>query len=152
MPFDLAGFGEEMLKLSVAVALETRLAIEEACVIVEHEAKRVIGTYDYGWVPLAQATIDDRSRQGFNPDEPLLRTGELRDSIQHTVIGLDGYVGSDNMKAVWQELGTKTIPPRSFLMGAAQHKVGEVVEKTGLAINAVMTGRKPVWEWAIGTP
>lgn len=150
MPFDLAGFGEELMKLSIEVALETHIALHEATAIVQKEAKRVIGTYDYGWVPLAQATVDDRVRQGYTPDDPLERTGELRESILRTVIGHEGFVGSDNMKAVWQELGTKTIPPRSFLAGAAKHKMEEIVNKTGLAIEATMIGRKPVWEWTIG--
>jgi hypothetical protein len=31
-------------------------ALEKACVIIETEAKHVLGTYEYGWPPLADAT------------------------------------------------------------------------------------------------
>jgi hypothetical protein len=55
-------------------------ALKKACEMIRDEAKRVIGTYDYGWPPLAPATIPDRTRLGYAPDEPLLRTGELREA------------------------------------------------------------------------
>ena len=109
-------------------------ALEHAAVIVETEAKRVIGTHDYNWPPLEQATID-RKKHG---DTPLLETGEMRDSIEHTVhqseIEHVAYIGSNNDKAVWQELGTSKIPPRSFLAGAAHHKIDEVLEVIGLHV------------------
>lgn len=38
--------------------------------IVEREAKRVIGTYDYDWAPLAESTKDERASLGFPEDEP----------------------------------------------------------------------------------
>jgi phage gpG-like protein len=97
-------------------------ALEKAAVIVETEAKRVIGSYEYGWPPLAASTVE---RKGA--DTPLLETGELRDSIEHNVDGLVANIGSNNMKAVWHELGTSRVPPRSFLVQAAVHKEKEVV-------------------------
>jgi phage gpG-like protein len=57
-------------------------------------------------------------KQGIFADEPLLRTGELRESIEKHVERHEAVVGSDSKVAVAQELGTTTIPPRSFL-GAA---------------------------------
>ena len=116
-------------------------ALEAACVVIEEEAKRVIGTYDYGWPPLAPSTIADRVSKGFTPDDPLLRTGAMRDSIEHKVEGNSGFVGSDDDKAVWQELGTsRGIPPRSFLGGAAAHKGQEAANAAGLKIYEHMTG------------
>lgn len=97
--------------------LEQHHALEKGGKIIEEEAKRVIGTYDYNWPPLAESTV---ARKGT--DDPLLETGELRDSITHIVRGNSVFIGSDLEKAVWQELGTSKIPPRSFLMGAAVHK------------------------------
>jgi phage gpG-like protein len=98
-------------------------ALEKAAVIVETEAKRVIGTYDYSWTPLAPSTIARKA----TGDSPLLETGELRESIEHNVDGLVANIGSNNMKAVWHELGTSRVPPRSFLVQAAVHKEKEVV-------------------------
>lgn len=119
--------------LTVATYIETwKLeALEGACKIVEEEAKDVIGTYRYNWPQLAESTQADREHKGYPPNEPLLREGTLRDSIEHTVIPIEsaGYVGSNNKIAVYQELGTNSIPPRSFLEGAARAKEGEIYEK-----------------------
>lgn len=106
-------------------------ALEEAAVIIETEAKRVIGTYEYKWPPLAPSTLEKKAA-----DTPLLETGEMRDSIEHKVNGSEAYIGSDNDKAVWQELGTAKIPARSFLVGAAQHKEKEVAHAIGQKVVA----------------
>jgi hypothetical protein len=122
------------LKMSAEMKAHAREALEEAAVMVETEAKRVIGTYEYGWPRLQPSTI---ARKGA--DTPLLETGELRDSIEHytpDVGPLATYVGSNNPKAMWMELGTVHIPPRSFLLAAAMHKEKEVREKLGIKINA----------------
>ena len=106
-------------------------ALDGACKIVETEAKRVIGTYDYGWPPLKPETIARKARG----DTPLLETGDMRDSIEHTVQDKSGFVGSNDDKAVWQELGTsRGIPPRSFLGGAAMRKGEEVAHAIGSEI------------------
>lgn len=53
----------------------------------------------------------------------------MRDPIEHTIIDdHHAEVRSDSGIAVYQELGTATIPPRSFLMQAAVHKEREVVK------------------------
>lgn len=111
-------------------------ALKEAAKVVRTESQRVIGTYDYAWPELAESTKDDRVRQGYDPDEPLLRTGEMRDSIEIGPITGGRFdtsieVGSDNDKAVWQELGTDRIPARSFLWYAALEKEPEVIKILG---------------------
>jgi phage gpG-like protein len=103
--------------------------LEEAAKIVEAESKRVIGTYDYGWPPLAESTLKRKAA-----DTPLLETGELRDSITHSMEGKSAFVGSNSQIAVWQELGTTRIPPRSFLLQAALHKEREICEAVGKAV------------------
>jgi HK97 gp10 family phage protein len=90
-------------------AQEAALAV--AAQIVAAKAKSYIGTYTLPWPPLAASTLERKSA-----DTPLLETGELRDSIQWKVVSpVEAHVGSDNQKAVWQELGTSRIPPRPFL-------------------------------------
>jgi hypothetical protein len=93
--------------------------VEEACKIVQKKAKAAIGKDHEMWPPLAESTISDKQHHGFPTPKPLLRTGELRDSIQYVVHGVEGAVGSDLERAVWQELGTSRIPPRSFLVSSA---------------------------------
>lgn len=148
--FSILGFGEFLAAFAIGVHEAREHALEEAAKIIEKEAKRVIGTYDYDWPQLADATQTDRANKGFPPNEPLLRTGELRDSIEHTVHAEDGEadIGSDSDIAVYQELGTAgggwggPIPPRPFLAGAAAHKTDEVVEEMGKAlVEEVLEGR-----------
>jgi hypothetical protein len=144
----LADFAKHLTGIIAYADHAEHHALEHAARIVETEAKRVIGTYDYGWPPLAPATQADRARKGFSADEPLLRTGEMRDSIQHTVYrrgagfgAHEAEVGSNNDKAVWQELGTSTIPARSFLAGAAVHSAPHAVAWLGQAYHAILTSQ-----------
>ena len=93
---------------------------------IEKDAKEIVGHYqrsDTGpfpeWEELAPSTKADRVSQGFTANDPLLRTGALRDSIRHEVRGRSVAVGSDLDIAIYQEMGTATIPPRPFLRIAA---------------------------------
>jgi hypothetical protein len=110
--------------------------VARACEMVCAEAKRVIGTYDYGWPQLSPETL---AHKFFNT--PLLETGEMRASIEWNSSGNEGHVGSNNDKAVWQELGTSKIPPRSFLAGAAQHMEPKIHAMAERAVVAVMLGK-----------
>ncbi len=121
----LEGFAAVLLKLAATSEAEQR-GLEKAAVIVETEAKRVIGTYDYGWPALAESTL---ARKAANT--PLLETGEMRASIKHQVAPRAANIGSNSDIAVYQELGTATIPARSFLGGAAAHKGKEVADAIG---------------------
>jgi hypothetical protein len=76
---NLAAMAAHFAMIDEAMKMALAGSIEEACVILERECKRVIGTYDYGWAPLADATKADRVAQGYPADEPLLRSGEMRD-------------------------------------------------------------------------
>ena len=110
--------------------------VAKACEMVCTEAKRVIGEgYDF-WPALKPETLARKMMA-----TPLLETGELRASIEWQSHGLEGTVGSNNDKAVWQELGTSRIPPRSFLMGAAQHMEDKIHKMAGRAVMAVLAGR-----------
>lgn len=141
---DLAGFAAHLTTLATGMPMAERGALDAACKVVEAEAKRVIGTYDYGWPKLKAATIAKKK----NGDTPLLESGEMRASIEHTVRTHEGFVGSNNKKAVFHELGTsRGIPPRSFLAGAARHKEKEVIEITGRFFYATLCGNAA----AVGT-
>jgi hypothetical protein len=149
MPHSPLEFAMAITKMEVGFGLWEIEVMEKACVMVKKEAKRVIGTYDYDWPPLAEATKADRVSKGFPEDEPLLRTGEMRDSIEHNVghehvLEVVGIVGTNNEVAKYQELGTRTIPPRSFLGEAAMHKEEEIHELFGSAMHShVLLGLKP---------
>src|SRR5258708_3550610 len=107
--------------------------VARACEMVCAEAKRVIGEgYDY-WPALQPATL---ARKMLNT--PLLETGELRGSIEWQSKGLEGAVGSNNDKAVWHELGTARIPPRSFLAGAAMAMEDKIHKMAARAVMAAL--------------
>ena len=105
--------------------------------VVRDEARAEIGHYQSAaapfaaWKELADSTKADRSRKGFPDNNPLLRTGGLRDSIEVVVHGAEASVGSNSKIALYQEVGTARIPPRSFLGGAA-------VRKTDAAVKAMV--------------
>lgn len=135
-PLGFAGF---LTMLAHGLSVPRHEGLKRAALIVEKEAKRVIGTYDYGWPQLAASTQEDRVHKGFTANDPLLRTGEMRDSIAHTVLEREAHVGSDEEKAVWQELGTDRIPARSFLAGAAMRKGPEVAAAIGRVMHGYLS-------------
>jgi HK97 gp10 family phage protein len=133
--FSLVGFAMFCAEMIVEVDHKKREALEAGAKIIEKEAKRVIGTYDYGWPELAESTQQEREREGFPADEPGLRTGEMRDSIQHRVIDdKEAQIGSDDQHLVYFELGTVKQPPRPVLSQAAVHKEKEVAHEMGRVI------------------
>lgn len=115
----------------VKIPHASKAAVTKSARLIRDEAKRVLGTYDYGWVPLQPETIANKA----HGDTPLLETGELRRSIKYSVSGSymnwTAHVGSDNPKALWHELGTSRIPARSFLAGAAIRMESRVHEICG---------------------
>jgi phage gpG-like protein len=108
--------------------------IRKACQMVFAEARRVLGTEGCNWPALSPAT--EKTQPGM-----LLESGEMRDSIQWSATGNEGRVGSDLDKAVWHELGTLKIPPRSFLAGAAHAMAPAIHKMAARAVMAVLGGR-----------
>ncbi|WP_435018496.1 HK97-gp10 family putative phage morphogenesis protein [Tundrisphaera sp. TA3] len=123
-------------------------ALEKVGKLVEKRAKAKIGEYQdeagpfIAWPELADFTKEDRLRQGFSENDPLLRTGAMRDSIGHQVAGSEVHVGSNSDIAVYQELGTSKIPPRSFLGGAAVDETKRIREIIGEEAVASLVGEK----------
>lgn len=105
-------------------------ALTAAGKVIQAEAKRVLGTYDYGWPKLSPDTIRRKKGQA---DTPGVETGKMQESIKVSEVYNDTIrIGSEMEEAVWFELGTtRGQPPRSFLMGAAQHKSAEVAHLVG---------------------
>jgi len=99
--------------------------------------------------PLADSTIDDRIRQGFTPDDPGLRTGDMRDSygtrVSEPALRVHASIGSDDIKAVVFEMGrleqTNYQPPRPELSVAAHRNEDRVAEGVAKVIVRVLEGR-----------
>ncbi len=144
----LLGFVAELAHLGAEIVHHQGEALEEALVLVEREAKASLGHYQEAagpfaaWEELAPSTQAERARLGFPENEPEHRTGEMGDSIGHTILpgGREGEVGSDSEVLEWQELGTVNMPPRSILGGAAVRKEHEIVELVGGRVRTALIG------------
>ncbi|WP_039661532.1 MULTISPECIES: hypothetical protein [Pantoea] len=138
---DLEQFAREMSSASASISTGLESGFRVIVKEIEETAKEEIGVYQpaYGpfepWAPLAESTKADRIRQGYSEDEPLLRSGELRDSIQSEVVGLAAIVGTKSEIGLWQEVGTEHIPPRPFIGPAYLRKIDPLMESVGMAIS-----------------
>ena len=122
-------------------------ALEKAAVVVEERAKEKIGEYQeqagpfIAWPELTDSTKEDRLRLGYTENDPGLRSGEMRDSIEHVVLDGEAQVGSDDDKLVWFELGTTKQPPRSVLGGAVVDEMDKICEIVGEHAVAALVGK-----------
>jgi hypothetical protein len=124
-------------------------ALERSADLVEKDARALIGTYDAGWAPLAESTLEGfkgfpgKVELGYAPpDNPLLRDGTFRDSIQHKVVDANhAAVGSDDKRAEWFELGTPHMPARPVMAAAGARKAEEAAHMIGNAVHAHLVGR-----------
>ena len=127
--------------------------LEQGAKLIETEAKAEIGHYQEAagpfaaWPELSDRTKADRAAHGFAADEPLLRTGELRTSIEHHVEGNKAVIGSASEIAVYQELGTPNaahpIPPGAFLGSSAYRMAEQAAKAIGMAVANVLAGKPP---------
>ena len=142
----LAEFGLHLTSLEATTAMALSAGLERVLVHVEQEAKAEIGHYQSAvgpfaaWAPLADSTEAEKARLGFPVDAPLERTLALRDSITHEAGVLEGVVGSTSDVMVYQELGTRTIPPRAVLGPAAVRSRAIIEKEIGEAAVAGLLG------------
>lgn len=147
-----AQFGRHLAKVAAKGEAVADHMTKVSAQVVKDDAQWRIGAYQdavgpfNAWEPLAHSTVMDRIRKGYTPFDPLLRTGEMRDSIAVDVTGQTAVIGSDSDIAVWQELGTKHIPPRPFLGPAAAAAGPKIGHATAAILIAWLCGerwRKP---------
>lgn len=145
---NMAAFASHLAELTVKVVAADSLILEAVGEHIEKESKAKIGEYQpaagqfIAWPWLADSTLRDKEKKGFSPpDNPLLRTGEMRDSIGHTVSHDQVDIGSDSDIAVYQELGTKNMPPRSFFGSTGVEQGDKVAEMIGAAYTSVLIGQ-----------
>ena len=91
---------ERLAAAEAAVPDAMRGGLEKAGALIEGEAKEIIGHYqraDTGpfgaWRELHPLTKQEREDLDYPENEPLLRSGELRDHIRHSVTGATVSVG-----------------------------------------------------------
>jgi HK97 gp10 family phage protein len=132
MKTNIKDFQRKLAQIPEMIALEVQAALAVVANKIAEDAKAMIGNEQADWPPLADSTIQDKERKGFEVPKPLLRTGEMRDSIQVHVEGNTAVIGTNNEYAVYQEGGTDKIPPRPFLSKSAVHNM-DVIEVEFLA-------------------
>ena len=147
----------------VARAAEAQLAAEhalgKAAALIRDDAAERLGTYQaavgpfFGWQELADSTKADRLRQGYTANDPLLRSGDLRENITSAALGreavagvVNGAAGKDRrdlgLIATYMELGTRSAPPRQFLGPAGFVKGEAAAQMIGKAVSDSLAGAK----------
>jgi HK97 gp10 family phage protein len=130
----LGDFAMHLVKVQTAVKVAEHQGLKRIAQLIETTAKEELGTYQDevghfpAWAPLAESTERHKERMGYPADSPLVATGEMRDNISHVVKGTEAVIGSPDERAIFQEMGTSTIPPRPFL-GPAVYRNKERIEK-----------------------
>ena len=108
-----------------------------AAKMVQTDAKRRIGAYQdavgpfSAWGPLAESTEAQKEAAGYSRDQPLLREGDLRDSIVTEHNAMEAIIGSKMEIARYQEFGTDKIPPRPFIGPAGYENHEKIVKIIG---------------------
>lgn len=137
--FSPGTFAAHLLKASVTVAEGAKVGLTVCAKLIQKTAQAEIGEYQSAagpfpaWAPLSEATLADKENQGYATPNPLLRTGELRDSIQYEVGTFEAIIGSTSPIAAFQEFGTNStgwgagIPPRSFIGSAAYRNKNKII-------------------------
>ncbi len=150
MTIEVNGLGEMALilvKNEVKTLLMLDAALERVLKKVEATAKAEFGKYQPAaapfpaWPELADATKDERVALGYSENDPLLREGDLRESIEHRKTEpLEGEVGSTDERMPYSEFGTANEPPRSVL-GPALYRSKDFIHMTvGAAVVAGFMG------------
>ena len=135
-------------KLALAQHEADKSALERATKLLQKKVKEKFGTYQpeagpfVAWAELAESTKHDRERQGYTENDPLERSGALRESVERDVADSEGHVGSDSDVAVYQELGTKNMPPRSTFGSAAVENLDNVRQIVGEEAVAALVGEQ----------
>lgn len=126
------------------------------------EAKAVLGDYQREntgpfepWQELADATQEERGKQGYPENDPLRRQGLLHDNIEASAEGREGAMGVPDreVKHEYQEnpvnigevaealeLGTRSSPPRSFLGMTAFRYGASAAALIGSMVAAALAG------------
>ncbi len=116
-----------------------KAGLKAAADILLHEIQNEAGHYQGAvnglpaWEQLADATVAGRVHAGYTPNDPLLRSGDLRDSYEATVHGDHAEVGSADPIAGYLETGHDDeghgrLPPRPIVGGSLFRRIDDIVD------------------------
>jgi len=147
----LADFSSYLLRLSVALPHRLEPALDRAARKIKNRAQEKFGHYQGDiksvpeWAELAESTKASRVRLGFTENDPLLRTGSIRDHITHRVYrsagGVRADIGGSSPVLLYLELGTLHMPPRPTISGALAELADETAIIMADRVVQVIAGR-----------
>lgn len=146
----LLGMVEKLALAELAIHAQAQNALERVAKRVEATAKAEFGTYqpETGpfpeWAELAESTQEERARLGFTPNDPLLRNGDLRESITHEMGDREAIIGSTSEIMEWHEFGTEKMPPRPVLGPALFNNHDTIINDLGGAVVNGFVGREAI--------
>ncbi len=126
----------ERLAVTLPPAIDAQLTAAGEQIV--NAIRTRIGQERPEWPPLTPATIAAKAHAGqlgrVSPTDPLLATGELRDSYSATVENGTLIVGSSDPVAAYHEHGTARMPPRPVLAPIAAELAQPIVRELGQTI------------------
>ena len=141
----LEGFIAHLTASRGRLAAAETAGLLRGATLIRDEAKDLIGTEYAGWAALAPSTVAEKERLGYtgkvSATDPLLRTGEMRATIQASAEGHHAAAGTNDKIAEYQEFGTARIPARPFMGPAAYRKGKDAAKAAGLSVAFVIAGK-----------
>jgi HK97 gp10 family phage protein len=140
-------FARHLEKLAVTAPEVTHLMVKAGTEEIKDVAQGEIGFYQTDiapypdWAPLADSTEAEKARLGYEPDAPLLRTGDMRASIKSEAEGNEAVVGSNDEKLKYHEFGTDKMPPRPVLGPAAHYSTPRILSRMATTTLYWLSGR-----------
>lgn len=144
------GIAEEFGANAHRVQKSLEQGLERALVLIEKTALSEFGVYQDavgphpGWVELADSTKDDRLRQGFTENDPLLRSGDMMRATKRERHGLEGVVGNTDEKMAFHEFGTSKMPARPVYGPAGFRNIENLRNLVGAAAMSGLIGEDTV--------
>lgn len=142
----LAGFAKHLERLAAQSHAVGEHVVEAASEDIQETAIGMIGFYQQAigpypaWAPLADSTEAHKARMGYEPDAPLLASGEMQRSIERYIRGLEAVVGTQDEKMIYHEFGTRAMPPRPVLGPAGMHSAPRIARMAGVTALAWLSG------------
>jgi hypothetical protein len=140
----LAEFAAQLQRSLATVKPRLEIGLDKVGALAETLAAKYPGTYQPGWVPLAESTIKDKQDNGWPVPSPLKRSGDMAASYKKEIdlAGLAVAVGSPEVKALWQEMGTsRGIPPRPVCAMALKNSLPYAADTFGEIAVSILSGK-----------
>lgn len=139
----LAEFADQLAASIRTVVPRLEIGLEKVGTLAQTIAAELPGHDQPHWAPLAASTLLDKERRGFPVPSPLKRTGEMAESYHKELVPteLAVVIGSAEKVAMYQEMGTSRIPPRTVLKPALERSLPYAADVFGEIAVSVLTGK-----------